>query len=181
MALDIGSILSRIRVPAGFLVAGLYFYFAQPTPQSLWAGGAVAFLGILVRAWATGHIRKNDELTVTGPYAYTRNPLYFGTFVIGLGFSMAGGSTHILILFLTGFATLYGSVMQQEMDYLKAKFADEYVRYQVAVPLFFPRLGPSRMGRGCFSFQRYVQNKEYQALLGFVAALGLLLLKIQTS
>ena len=84
MALDFGSILSRIRVPAGFLLAGLYFYFSQPKPQSHWSGGSLAFLGILVRALATCHIRKYDELTVTGPYAYTRNPLYFGTFVIGL-------------------------------------------------------------------------------------------------
>jgi protein-S-isoprenylcysteine O-methyltransferase Ste14 len=181
MALDFRSILSRFRVPAGFLLAGLYFSFSQPTLQRFWAGGAVAFLGILIRGWATGHIRKNDELAVTGPYAYTRNPLYFGTFLIGLGFCLAGSSTYIWILFLTGFAMLYGSVMQQEMDYLKTKFADEYARYQAAVPLFFPSLCPCRLGQGRFSFRRYLQNKEYQALLGFVMALGLLLFKIRTS
>ena len=181
MGFDLQSILSRIRVPAGFLLAGLYFYFSQPTPKSLWIGSTVAFLGILVRAWATGHIRKNDELAVTGPYSYTRNPLYFGTFIIGLGFSLAGANTLILVVFLVCFATLYGSVMQQEMDYLRGRFAGDYERYQVSVPLFIPRLWPKKLGKGRFSFRRYLQNREYQALAGFVTALGLLFLKIRTA
>lgn len=168
-------------MPAGFVLAGVYFYVSEPTPESLWTGGATAFLGILIRAWATGHIRKNDELAVSGPYAYSRNPLYFGSFIIGLGFSLAGGKALILVAFLLCFATVYGSVMQQEVDFLKEKFARDYERYQKDVPLFFPRLWASQVGRSRFSFQRYVQNKEYQALMGFLAALGLLLFKVNLS
>ncbi|MCI0421245.1 MAG: isoprenylcysteine carboxylmethyltransferase family protein, partial [Acidobacteria bacterium] len=152
-----------------------------PTPRSLWIGGGLAFLGILVRAWATGHIRKNDELSVTGPYALTRNPLYLGSFVIGLGFSIAGGNLVIPVVFLACFATIYAPVMQQEMDYLKHKFPKEYVRYQAAVPLFFPRLWPERIAEGRFSFHRYLKNREYQALAGFVAAISFLILKLRIS
>ncbi len=88
----------------------------------------LAFVGILIRAWATGHIRKNDELTISGPYALTRNPLYFGSFVIGLGFSIAGGNLIIPGVFLACFAAIYAPVMQREMDYLAKKFPQEYAQ-----------------------------------------------------
>lgn len=178
MEVELRLVLSRIRVPAGFLLAGVYFYFSEPTHTSLCIGGIMAFLGILLRAWATGHIRKNDELTVSGPYAYTRNPLYFGTFLIGLGFSLAGGNLSMLVIFLICFAALYGSVMQQEMDFLREKFSEDYACYQATVPLFFPRLWPGNTGPGRFSLKRYLLNREYQALLGFAAAIGLLMLKV---
>ncbi len=173
-------LLTRVRVPAGFLLAGLYFYFSQPTPKYLWIGGIIAFLGLLLRAWATGHIRKNDELAVAGPYAFTRNPLYFGSFVIGVGFSVAGGRLELLVVFLLCFAAVYGGVMQQERDFLRRKFPQQYSRYETTVPLFFPRLYGARPGEGRFSVQRYWNNREYQALLGFVAAIGVLILKIRT-
>lgn len=181
MTFDAKALLSRIRVPAGFLFAALYLYFSTPSSQSLWIGGSLAFAGILIRAWATGHIRKNDELTVSGPYAWTRNPLYLGSFVIGLGFSIAGGNVIIPAVFLACFAAIYAPVMQREMEYLKRKFPGEYERYQATVPLFFPRLTPERMGQGNFSFHRYLKHREYQALAGFVAAIGFLILKLQFS
>ena len=181
MTLDPKAILSRVRVPAGFFFAALYLYFSTPSNQSLWTGSSLAFCGLLMRAWATGHIRKNDELTVSGPYSLTRNPLYLGSFIIGLGFSIAGGSLTIPILFLTGFAVIYAPVMQREMEYLKHKFPGEYERYQAIVPLFFPRLSWQSIGPGHFSFHRYLQHKEYQASLGFVAAIGFLILKLHLS
>jgi protein-S-isoprenylcysteine O-methyltransferase Ste14 len=181
MNFDPKALLSRIRVPAGFVFAALYLYFSRPSNQSIWIGGGLAFVGILVRAWATGHIRKNDELTVSGPYALTRNPLYLGSFVIGLGFSIAGGNLTIPAVFLACFAAIYAPVMQREMEYLKRKFPGEYERYQAIVPLFFPRLTSERMGHGHFSFHRYVKHREYQALAGFVAAIGFLILKLHIS
>jgi protein-S-isoprenylcysteine O-methyltransferase Ste14 len=177
---DSSQILSRVRVPAGFLMAGLFFYLSQPTRRSLWIGAGVAFLGILIRGWATGHIRKNDELTVTGPYAFTRNPLYFGSFIIGLGFCLAGARLEILSVFLISFVALYGNVMQQELDFLRQKFPEDYAKYAASVPLFFPRLIAGRVGAGRFSFKRYLKNREYQALLGFAGAVLVLFLKIQS-
>jgi protein-S-isoprenylcysteine O-methyltransferase Ste14 len=173
--------LSRIRVPAGFVLAAIYFNFSRPTWKSLWLGGAVAFLGILIRTWATGHLNKDDRLAVTGPYAFTRNPLYFGSFIIGLGFSLAGENITMLVVFLACFAVLYGPVMQLEMNHLREKFPVEYSRYQASVPLFFPHLWPHQLEKGRFSFHRYFKNKEYQALVGFLAAVGLLVFKIRTS
>jgi protein-S-isoprenylcysteine O-methyltransferase Ste14 len=172
------NILSRIRVPTGFLLAGFYFYFSAPTSGSLVVGGAIAFLGLLIRAWATGHLSKNAQLAITGPYAFTRNPLYLGSFLIGIGFSLAGGSAVILILFLACFAALYGNAMRQEMKQLSALFPDEYARYRENVPVFFPRLQPAQKLKGHFSFERYLRNQEYLALAGFLAAMTLLILKL---
>jgi protein-S-isoprenylcysteine O-methyltransferase Ste14 len=174
---DLRVNLTRIRVPAGFLLAALYFYVAHPTLKSLVAGCAVALVGLVVRAWATGHIIKNDALAMSGPYAYTRNPLYFGSFLIGVGFSLAGGNPAVLVVFLIGFGTLYGSVMQQEMDFLSQKFLADYDRYQGAVPLFFPQLRPARLSATRFSFARYRNHREYQALLGFIVAIVVLFVK----
>lgn len=181
MTFDPKALLSRIRVPAGFVFAALYLYFSTPSNESIWIGGSLALFGILIRAWATGHIQKNDELTVSGPYALTRNPLYLGSFVIGLGFSIAGGNLAMPAMFLACFAAIYAPVMQREMEYLKHKFPSEYERYQATVPMFFPRLTPEGMGQGRFSFQRYVKHREYQALAGFVGALTFLILKLHIS
>ena len=142
------------------------------------AGGSVALLGLAIRAWATGHLRKNDCLAVSGPYSLTRNPLYFGSFLIGVGFSLAGRDPTILVVFLVCFAVLYGPVMQREIDTLKRLFAEQYASYQESVPLFFPRLRLPT-GSADFSFERYMRNHEYQALLGFLAALAVLVAKIR--
>ncbi|PYV92341.1 MAG: protein-S-isoprenylcysteine methyltransferase [Acidobacteria bacterium] len=179
MSFSLPDLFSRIRVPVGFLLAGFYFYFSRPTWRGLFVGGSIAFLGLLLRGWATGHLRKDDQLAVTGPYAFTRNPLYFGSFLIGIGFSLAGRNPIILVVFLASFATLYGPVMQKEMNHVRRLFSEEYADYQKKVPLFFPRLWPHQRATGAFSFQRYLKNREYQALLGFLAAIGLLVLKIQ--
>jgi protein-S-isoprenylcysteine O-methyltransferase Ste14 len=181
MTFDLKALLSRIRVPAGFIFAALYLYFSTPSNLSLWIGGSLAFVGILIRAWATGHIRKNDELTVSGPYALTRNPLYLGSFVIGFGFSIAGGNPIIPAVFLVCFAAIYLPVIDQERDYLKLKFPQEYERYEATVPLFFPRPTRQKAGHGRFSFHRYMKHREYQALFGFIAAISFLILKLHAS
>ena len=173
------NILSRIRVPAGFLLAGFYFYFSVPTWRSLVMGGAIAFLGLLIRAWATGHLSKNAQLATSGPYAFTRNPLYFGSFLIGIGFSLAGGNPIILVVFLACFAALYGNAMRLEMKQLSTLFPHEYPRYRKYVPAFFPRLRPRQKVKGHFSLERYLKNQEYLALAGFLAAMSLLILKIK--
>jgi protein-S-isoprenylcysteine O-methyltransferase Ste14 len=108
----------RVRVPAGFLLAALYFYYSQPSWKSLAVGGSIAFLGLIIRAWATGHLRKNDRLAVSGPYALTRNPLYFGSFLIGIGFSLAGAIA-VFCRLSRLLCSAYGPVMQGEIETLK--------------------------------------------------------------
>lgn len=180
------SILTRIRVPVGFLLAGLYFYLAQPV-WPLWLFGiGLAFLGALLRAWAAGHVRKNDQLAVTGPYALTRHPLYLGSFVIGIGFSLAGWSfsladwsLFILAVFLFCFFFLYGPVMRAEEEHLRHLFARQHPDYQRRVPFFFPTRWPKSAGEGVFSLEHYWRNREYRVVLGFACALGLLAWKAQ--
>ena len=130
-----------------------------------------------MRVWATGHLKKNDQLAISGPYALTRNPLYFGSFLIGLGFTITGRNLVILISFLAGFWMIYASTMRQEATRLEGLFPQEYAQYRDRVPLFFPRLQPIEKGIG-FSLEQYRKNREYRALIGFVAAVAVLVLKI---
>lgn len=170
-------ILARLRVPAGFLLALLYFWLADPAWPLWLAGVSLAFLGMLLRAWAAGHVRKNDQLAVSGPYAFTRHPLYLGSFVIGLGFSLAGRSLTVLALFLACFFLLYGPAMRAEEERLKHLFPDRYPDYRKTVPFFLPGRWPASRGPAPFSLQHYRRNREYRVVLGFAGALGLLLCK----
>src|SRR5271166_7113924 len=93
-------IARRVRVPLGFAFAGFYLWRARPTWLSLLIGAAIALLGILLRAMASGHVEKNRVLTMTGPYAYVRNPLYLGSIIIGIGFAVAGRDLWVVITIL---------------------------------------------------------------------------------
>ena len=106
--------MQRWRVPLGFACAALFFLLAQARPATLIVGGLVALPGLALRAWATGHLRKNDALATTGPYAYTRNPLYLGSFVIGLGFTIAAGRLILGLVFAALFLGIYVPVMRVE-------------------------------------------------------------------
>src|SRR5215510_479581 len=94
-----GTWIQRWRVPLGFMTAAIFLLLARPTPVSLLVGASVSVLGLSLRAWASGHIRKNDELAVSGPYAYTRNPLYLGSFLLGIGFTIAANRWELALLF----------------------------------------------------------------------------------
>src|SRR5258708_15672879 len=132
--------MQRWRVPLGFACAALLFLLAQSRPATLIVGGLVALPGLALRAWATGHLRKNDALAVTGPYAYTRNPLYLGSFLIGLGFTVAAGRLILGLVFAALFGGIYLTVMRVEAKTLSELFDEDYHRYAKAVPLFLPRL-----------------------------------------
>ncbi len=141
--------------------------------------------GLVIRAWAAGILEKDRELAVSGPYAFTRNPLYLGSFVIGTGAVLAGGRPWFGLLFLAFFAILYRGAMLHESERLEERFGDDYRRYRKAVPVFLPRgtryePGPAP-GTGSrpasFSMERYIRNREYEALLGAAAAFALLALK----
>src|SRR5262245_36305539 len=104
--------MQRWRVPLGFLCAALFFIFAHPNRLTLIVGGLIALPGLMLRAWATGHLRKNDALATGGPYAFTRNPLYLGSFVMGLGFTVAAGRWFLAIIFIALFVGIYIPVMR---------------------------------------------------------------------
>ena len=176
-----GTWVQRWRVPLGFLCAALYLLLARPRPATLVLGGLVAFCGLLLRAWAAGHIRKNDRLATSGPYAYTRNPLYLGSFILGLGFTIAAGHWWLLGgLFVALFLGIYLPVMRVEAQTLGRLFGAEYERYARRVPLFLPRLAPYRDGAHAgtkFDAALYLRYREYRAALGLLCAWGVLACK----
>ena len=139
--------------------------------------------GLVIRGWAAGQLQKNKELTVSGPYAHTRNPLYLGSLLIGLGVTAAGGLPIFALIFSVFFLLVYKRTMDLERRYLSDRFGEQYDRYQESVPLFFPRLQPysppPEFGHTAtrFSLDRYVKNKEWEAALGAVLGLGFLAAK----
>ncbi len=172
--------MQRWRVPLGFLCGALFIVFARPRPLPLAIGGVVALLGLAVRAWAAGHIRKDAALAMSGPYAYTRNPLYLGSFVLGLGFTIASGRLLLAVPFSALFLGIYLPVMRVEAATLDELFGEDYRRYARAVPLFLPRVVPyqDERTRGAkFDTSLYLRYREYRAALGLLIALGLLALR----
>ncbi|MFL6229023.1 MAG: methyltransferase family protein [Pyrinomonadaceae bacterium] len=180
-----GTWVQRWRVPLGFLCAGVFMLLADARALSLAVGGVIAVDGLAIRAWASGHIRKNDALATSGPYAHTRNPLYLGSFLIGIGFTVAASGRWWLLLVLGGtfaalFLGIYLRVMRVEAQTLAQLFGEEYENYARAVPLFAPRLVPYRGGRTSdvrFDTKLYLRYREYRAALGLVVAWCLLALK----
>ena len=166
-------------MPLGFLCAAVFILFARPRPATLIAGAAVSLVGVLLRAWASGHIRKNDALAVSGPYAYTRNPLYLGSFILGLGFTIGSGRWWLGILFAALFLGIYLPVMRVESATLAQLFGESFQAYASKVPLFLPRLTPYRAGttRVTFDSGLYLRYREYRAALGLLIAWGLLVFK----
>src|SRR4029077_8671711 len=124
----------------GFVCGALFLFFARPTGWTLMVGGAVALPGLALRAWASGHLSKNEALAVTGPYAYTRNPLYLGSFLMGLGFTIAAGQAWLVIIFIVMIVGIYLPVMRVESATLATLFGKKFERYAKEVPLLFPRL-----------------------------------------
>jgi protein-S-isoprenylcysteine O-methyltransferase Ste14 len=180
-----GTWVQRWRVPLGFVCAGIFMLLAAPTAATLAVGGLVALCGLAIRAWASGHIRKNAALAVSGPYAFTRNPLYFGSFILGVGFTVAAAGRWWLLpllgaLFAALFLGIYLPVMRVEAQTLRELFGEEYARYARVVPLFVPRLTPYRDERTepvKFDAALYLRYREYRAALGLVVAWLLLALK----
>jgi protein-S-isoprenylcysteine O-methyltransferase Ste14 len=152
---------ARWRVRIGYILAIVVLWLARPTPVSILAGAAVGLLGLLIRAYAAGYLHKQEVLTVTGPYSYTRNPLYFGSSILAAGAAIAMHS-------------VYAFVMRREEMELHGKHGAEFDQYAATVPLFFPQVSASRQPdspQTAFSWAQYKKNHEYQAAAGFLLLL----------
>ena len=172
---------ARLRVPLGFALGVAYLVFSQPTPRLLEVGATIALAGILMRGWAAGHLDKDQRLATAGPYAYTRNPLYLGSLLIGSGFAVAGGRWPLGIAFLGLFLLVYWPVMRREEDYLHRAFGATFERYAAEVPLLFPvhfKARQASSGEERFRWARYKRNREQEAALGYVAGIVFLALKL---
>jgi protein-S-isoprenylcysteine O-methyltransferase Ste14 len=170
-------LVQRIRVPLGFLFALVFLIFARPTLLTLAVGSLVAAVGVLIRAWASGHIRKAKTLAVSGPYAYTRNPLYVGSLILGLGLTIAAGVWWLGAAFIILFLGIYLPVMRVEVGDMERIFGAEFEAYRRNVPLFLPRLTPWRNSAERFDSGLYLQYREYRAALGFAIVVAILAAK----
>lgn len=158
-------LLTRFRVFLGFVFAGVVLWLATPTPRSLAIGAAIAIAGESLRVWAAGHLEKSKEVTRSGPYRYTRHPLYLGSSLIGIG--MAVASNNLVVAFIVGgyLVLTLTAAMRSEEAHLREKFGDAYDAYAEK------RSAP--MAR-VFSWKRALHNREHHTIAGLAA--GLLLL-----
>jgi Phospholipid methyltransferase len=174
----------RWRVRAGYPVAVVYLVLSDPKPRWIVIGGAVAAIGLLIRGASSGHLRKNRELATSGPYAHTRNPLYLGSAFLAGGFALAGGSWWAGLLVVAYFGIFYYTVMRNEEQDLHRRFGESFDAYAARVPLFFPwfvRADPGTAGSETgqqFSWGQYRRNREYRALIGTIAGIGVLFLRM---
>jgi protein-S-isoprenylcysteine O-methyltransferase Ste14 len=145
--------------------------------MSIGVGAVIAALGVWIRAMASGHVKKNEELTTTGPYAYSRNPLYLGSIVIAIGFAVASLSVWVAVIIVALFVAIYVPVIRGEEAFLRSKFAN-YDEYATRVPRLFPWFG-LRGNRGAgFARELYMQHREYNAIIGAVIVLLALTAKV---
>jgi len=168
---------ARWRVRLGYLLAAVVLLLARPTPHSILLGAVVGLLGLGIRAYAAGYLHKQEVLTMTGPYAYTRNPLYFGSSILALGTALALRSWWAAVILLVYFALVYTFVMRREELELRSRHGSSFDSYAASVPLFFPRLtSKTNTGGtvGSFSWAQFRKNHEYEAALGFVLFLMVL-------
>ena len=171
------KIARRIRVPLGFAFTALYLWLATPTPSSMLIGSALILPGLAIRALASGHVRKNEQVTTTGPYAYTRNPLYLGSLILAVGFALSARNGWIGAGLVLMFLVIYLPVIRGEEAFLREQFP-EFAEYARQVPRLLPRLSSLSAGRGTFSWDLYWKHREYNATLGSLAVMAALTAKL---
>ena len=154
----------------GFCFAGLFLYMARPTWRTMALSLLLVAPGLWLRAYASGYVKKNRELTTTGPYGYTRNPLYLGSMLIAFGFAAASGSWVLLLLLAALFGAIYGPTIQSEEAFLRETF-ENFEEYRRMVPRLLPRLtaAPPMGGGGAFSRALWLGHREYNSLMGAAA------------
>ena len=160
--------VARLRVPCGFVLLVAFALLTQPSIESIEIGLPIALMGLLLRAWATGHLAKNQSLATSGPYSYIRNPLYVGTLIVAAGIVIACRNWLLAAIFALVFLLVYLPVIELEEQHLRNIFP-EYAAYAARVHRLFPvSRWPGQSGR--FSLALYLKNEEYQALAGFLLA-----------
>jgi protein-S-isoprenylcysteine O-methyltransferase Ste14 len=170
-------IARRIRVPVGFAFTALYLWLARPTWGSILLGALFVIAGIVVRALASGHLKKNEQLATSGPYAYTRNPLYLGSLILALGFASAALSWWIAIGLAIIFVAIYLPVIRAEETFLRTRFP-EFAEYADKVPRIVPRVRRLHHADSGFSWDLYLRHREYNAALGSAALMAALVVKL---
>lgn len=162
------EILNRFRVRSGLFLAIAVILLARSSWTSIFLGVLISLLGLTVRAWASGHLSKERTLAVSGPYRYSRNPLYLGNFLLGIGIVVGARSWWVLGLFVIYYGVFYPLIIRREGDRMRELFPQQYEEYRKKVPLFLPSIRKHFPARGKWSRSLYMQNKEYRALQGTI-------------
>jgi protein-S-isoprenylcysteine O-methyltransferase Ste14 len=170
------DVVARLRVTCGFILVAAFAWFSRPDARSLAIGLPVSLVGLLLRAWATGHVEKNIRLAQSGPYAYVRNPLYLGTLLVAAGFAIAARQWPLAVLFGAVFLFIYLPAIELEEQHLRKLFPD-FASYAQRVPALWPTLTPVHRSER-FRWGLYVRNREYQALTGFLVGAGYLVARV---
>ena len=164
----------RWRVRVGYPVGITAFWFARPQTAWLVCGVGIALLGLLLRGYAAGHLRKHKQLATSGPYAFTRNPLYLGSVLLAAGFSVASHSWISTALLAAYLAVFYPVVIRREQKELETLYGGAFVEYASRVPAFWPRVSPAMPSAESFSWELYRKNREYEAAIGLALAMAIL-------
>jgi protein-S-isoprenylcysteine O-methyltransferase Ste14 len=162
--------IARRRVTLGFACGVIAAWLARPTRTSMILGLVVAVLGEGLRIWAAGHLEKGREVTMTGPYRFTRHPLYLGSTIMGLGLAIAAHRVVVAVLVLGYLGVTLAAAISREEAHLTEKFGAAYPAY---------RDGLARAEARRFSVRRAARNREYRALIGLVVAFALLALRLR--
>ena len=162
-----------------YLLALALMFEAHPTPVSFLSGVVLILAGEAIRIWAAGHLEKNRELTTSGPYAYLKNPLYFGTFWIMLGFFLISRAFFLMAVGLVGFLIYYAPYKKRrEGKRLLDRFGERWENYDRAVPDYFPRVTPyERRGRRRWSFPLVLENDEQGTAAAVLLGIAVLALR----
>ncbi len=162
--------IARLRVTIGFVCGVLAIWLAHPTSATLLAGGTLAGAGEAIRLWAAGHLEKGREVTTSGPYRFTRHPLYLGSTLIGAGLAYASANWVVATLVAAYLVVTLTAAVRTEEAHLTDKFGAAYPAY---------RAGTAPGVRRRFSAARAVRNREYRALVGLLLVLALLAWKVR--
>ena len=178
----------KARVPAGTMLGIIFLLFMHPSINSLMIGGVLTLAGALVRIWAAGHIEKRIRLTRSGPYSWTRNPLYLGSFLMAFGVILAGQGYWLLPFFALFFIGIYFPVMHAEEQDLENAYGSDFLEYARSTPLFFPKKPKRLKDTGIaeppvlFSWARVRKNREHRNLVSLLVIEGILIfIKLQNT
>lgn len=166
----------RYRSFVGIVCLVLLLYLAEPSPKSITIGFFFIIAGMFFRAWSSGYINKDNELATDGPYALTRNPLYFGNFILGLGIAIAGNNISSYIIFFVFYLVFFPFLMYIEHQRLKKKFGEKYEKWSKKSNTFFPKI--KRLKRLDFNISFYMRNREYRVLFFSLVVIAVMVLKV---
>ncbi len=157
----------RYRQFIGIAFAAVIVALGEPVREMILAGAVFAVLGMVVRMWASGHVKKDAELATTGPYAHVRHPLYVGNHLIAIGLCLASGLAWSFVAWLALAFFFYPAAIRKEDSRLELRFPEAWRAWRAETHALFPRLTAYRpenadpADRGTWSFrQSLVANGE---------------------